>query len=82
MCMAGSVYISRLPVLSTFCTRSFGHIQQMAKLYNMIIPLKAVLKHLLKQNIGSQNYKIFTGTFYVIFFLNGILQYFFQVMSI
>ena len=32
ICMADSVYISRLPVPSTFCTRSFGHIQQMAKL--------------------------------------------------
>ena len=53
----------------------------MAELCNMIIPLKAVLKHLLKQNIRSQNHIFFTGTFYVIF-LNGILQCFLQVISI
>ena len=52
----------------------------MAELCNMIIPLKAVLKHLLKQNIRSQNHIFFTGTFYVIF-LNGILQCFLQVIS-
>ena len=33
----------------------------------MIILLKAILKHLLKQNIGSQNYIFSTGTFHVIF---------------
>ena len=53
----------------------------MAELCNMIIPLKTVLKHLLKQNIRSQNHIFFTGTFYVIF-LNGILQCFLQVISI
>ena len=39
----------------------------MAELCNMIILLKAILKHLLKQNIGSQNYIFSTGTFHVIF---------------
>ena len=56
-------------------TRNFGQYQQMARLCTMIIPLKAILKHPLVQAIGSQNYKIFTGTFYVIF-----LKWYFTIL--
>ena len=73
MCIGRQCLHNRLSVFPLSCTRNFGHIQQMAKLCSMIIPLKAVFKkkHLLMQNIGSQTMGFSQGHF-MWFFLKGI----------
>ena len=85
MCTAANVYINTIykPALCPFpfCTRNFGHIQQMARLYNMIIPLMTVFITFQCKTLDHKTMGFSQGHFKW-FFLNGILQCFLQVINI